>query len=177
MNPHLLYNTLAHFYAKAEDLDEDLANGIFKLSEIMRYSLTDSTDDKVPLEGEIKQIENLIDLHQLRYGNKLFIDLEVDLQFKNVEIYPLLLLSFVENALKHGQLKDKNSPLKISIKTNKDTLIFKTENNKTSPKMVASTIFPFTTLYKKRLSFTTAPKAKNRLKSLSDVFFKEKFNQ
>ncbi len=106
MNPHLLYNTLSHFYAKAEDLDTDLANGILKLSEIMRYSLTDATDDKVSLEGEIEQIKNLIDLHQLRYGNKLFIDLKVDLQTKNVEIYPLLLLSFVENALKHGQLQD-----------------------------------------------------------------------
>ena len=149
MNPHLLYNTLAHFHAKADDLDADLANGIFKLSEIIRYSLTDSTDDKVSLEGEIKQIENLIDLHQLRYANKLFIDLEVDLRFKNVEIYPLLLLSFVENALKHGQLKDKNSPLKISIKTNEDTLIFKTENNKNNASMVVSTNIGFPNIRKR----------------------------
>ncbi len=139
MNPYLLYNTLTHFYAKAEDLDTDLANGILKLSEIMRYSLTDSTDDKVYLESEIEQIGNLIDLHQLRYSNKLFIDLEVDLRTKNVEIYPLLLLSFVENALKHGQLQDKNFPLKISIKTYQDTLIFKTENNKNNASKVVST--------------------------------------
>ena len=139
MNPHLLYNTLAHFYAKAEDLDADLANGIFKLSEIMRYSLTDSTDDKVPLEGEIEQIKNLIDLHQLRYGNKLFIDLEVDLQTKNIQIYPLLLLSFVENALKHGQLQDRYSPLKISIKTHENYLYFGTENRKNNASMVVST--------------------------------------
>lgn len=139
MNPHLLYNTLSHFYAKAEDLDTDLANGILKLSEIMRYSLTDATDDKVSLEGEIEQIKNLIDLHQLRYGNKLFIDLEVDLQTKNAEIYPLLLLSFVENALKHGQLQDKKFPLRISIKTFYNTLIFKTENNKNNASKVVST--------------------------------------
>lgn len=139
MNPHLLYNTLTHFYAKAEDLDADLATGILKLSEIMRYSLTDATDDKVSLEREIEQIENLIDLHQLRYSNKLFIDLEVDLQIENVKIYPLLLLSFVENALKHGQLQDKNFPLKIFIKTYQDTLIFKTENTKNNASKVVST--------------------------------------
>jgi two-component system, LytTR family, sensor kinase len=139
MNPHLLYNTLSHFYAKAEDLDTDLANGILKLSEIMRYSLTDATDDKVSLEGEIEQIENLIDLHQLRYGNNLFINLEVDLQTKNVEIYPLLLLSFVENALKHGQLQDKKFPLRISIKAYDNTLEFRTENNKNKAAMVIST--------------------------------------
>ena len=139
MNPHLLYNTLSHFYAKAEDLDTDLANGILKLSEIMRYSLTDATDDKVSLEGEIEQIKNLIDLHQLRYGNKLFIDLKVDLQTENVEIYPLLLLSFVENALKHGQLQDKKFPLKIFIKAYHDTLEFKTENYKNKAAMIIST--------------------------------------
>jgi hypothetical protein len=149
MNPHLLYNTLTHFYAKAEDFDKDLATGIMKLSEIMRYSLMDATDDKVYLEGEIEQIKNLIDLHQLRYGNKLFIDLQVDLARKNVEIYPLLLLSFVENALKHGQLKDQRFPLKISIKTNQDTLIFKTENHKNNASLVVSTNIGFPNIRKR----------------------------
>jgi two-component system, LytTR family, sensor kinase len=139
MNPHLLYNTLAHFYAKAENLDENLASSILKLSEIMRYSLNDATDDKVYLEDEIDQIENLIDLHQLRYSHKLFIDLKVDLQILNVKIYPLLLLSFVENALKHGQLQNQNAPLKISIETHQDALIFQTENNKNSAAKVIST--------------------------------------
>ena len=139
LNPHLLYNTLSHFYAKAEDLDDDLATGILKLSEIMRYSLTDSTDDKVPLEDEIEQIRNLINLHQLRYGNKLFIELEVNLQSKNVKIYPLLLLSFVENALKHGQLQDQNFPLKIYIKTYHQTLEFRTKNHKNKAAMEIST--------------------------------------
>jgi two-component system, LytTR family, sensor kinase len=139
MNPHLLYNTLAHFHAKAENLDENLASSILKLTEIMRYSLIDATDDKVFLEDEIDQIENLIDLHQLRYSHKLFIELNVDLQISNVKIYPLLLLSFVENALKHGQLQNRNAPLKISIQTNQDALIFQTENNKNSAAKVIST--------------------------------------
>ena len=139
INPHLLYNTLSHFYAKAEDFDPDLAQGILKLSEIMRYSLTDSTDNKVPLEREIEQIRNLIDLHQLRYGSKLFINLEVNIQNNDAQIYPLLLLSFVENALKHGQLQDKNQPLKISLKTENDNLLFSTKNKKNKAAMVIST--------------------------------------
>ncbi len=139
INPHLLYNTLSHFYAKAEDFDPDLAQGILKLSEIMRYSLTDSTDNKVPLEREIEQIRNLIDLHQLRYGSKLFINLEVIIQNNDAQIYPLLLLSFVENALKHGQLQDKNHPLEISLKTENDNLIFSTKNRKNKAAMVIST--------------------------------------
>jgi hypothetical protein len=139
INPHLLYNTLSHFYAKAEDFDPDLADGILKLSEIMRYSLTDSTDNKVSLAGEIAQIRNLIDLHQLRYGDKLFIVLNVDIQNDDVQIYPLLLLSFVENALKHGQLQDENYPVNISLKTENNILIFSTENRKNKTAMVIST--------------------------------------
>ena len=139
INPHLLYNTLSHFHAKAEDFDADLAQGILKLSEIMRYSLTDSTDNKVPLAGEIEQIRNLIALHQLRYGGKLFIELNVDLQNNETQIYPLLLLSFVENALKHGQLQNVNYPVEISLKTDSNTLTFTTKNRKNTAAMVAST--------------------------------------
>jgi two-component system, LytTR family, sensor kinase len=139
INPHLLYNTLSHFHAKAEDFDADLAKGILKLSEIMRYSLTDSTEDKVSLEEEIEQISNLIDLHQLRFGGKLFIDLEVNIQNKEAQIYPLLLLSFVENALKHGQLKDRFYPVEISVKTENNTLLFSTKNRKNKAAMVIST--------------------------------------
>ena len=139
INPHLLYNTLSHFHAKAEDFDHDLAKGILKLSEIMRYSLTDSTDNKVPLIGEIEQIRNLISLHQLRYGGKLFIELNVDIQNNETQIYPLLLLSFVENALKHGQLQNANYPVEISLKTDLNTLTFTTKNRKNTAAMVAST--------------------------------------
>jgi two-component system, LytTR family, sensor kinase len=139
INPHLLYNTLSHFHAKAEDFDADLAKGILKLSEIMRYSLTDSTDNKVSLEREIEQVNNLIDLHQLRYGGKLFINLEVNIQNNEAQIYPLLLLSFVENALKHGQLKDRFYPVEISVKTDNNTLIFSTKNRKNKAAMVIST--------------------------------------
>jgi two-component system, LytTR family, sensor kinase len=139
INPHLLYNTLSHFHAKAEDFDSDLAKGILKLSEIMRYSLTDSTEDKVSLEEEIAQIRNLIDLHQLRYGGKLFINLEVNIQNNEAQIYPLLLLSFVENALKHGQLQDRFCPVEISVKTENNTLLFSTKNRKNKAAMVIST--------------------------------------
>lgn len=150
INPHLLYNTLSHFYAKAEDFDPDLAKGILKLSEIMRYSLTDSTDNKVLLADEMAQIRNLIDLHQLRYGGKLFIDFEVNTQNKEAQIYPLLLLSFVENALKHGQLQDKKYPVKISLKTENNFLLFSTNNRKNKAAMVISTNIGLSNI-KKRL--------------------------
>jgi two-component system LytT family sensor kinase len=139
INPHLLYNTLSHFYAKAEDFDADLAKGILKLSEIMRYSLTDSTGNMVSLEGEIIQIRNLIDLHQLRFGNKLYIDFEVDIGDKKNQIYPLLLLSFVENALKHGQLQDQSFPVYVLLKTQDNQLIFKTRNRKNRTSKIIST--------------------------------------
>jgi LytS/YehU family sensor histidine kinase len=149
INPHLLYNTLSHFYAKAEDFDPDLAKGILKLSEIMRYSLTDSTRNMVLLEGEIMQIQNLIDLHQLRFGNKLYIDFEVEIGNNEIQIYPLLLLSFVENALKHGQLQDEKNPVEIKLNTENNTLIFSTKNRKNKASMVISTNIGLTNIQKR----------------------------
>ncbi|MES2520913.1 MAG: histidine kinase [Bacteroidota bacterium] len=149
INPHLLYNTLSHFYAKAEDFDADLAKGILKLSEIMRYSLTDSTGNMVSLQGEIAQIRNLIDLHQLRYAGKLFISLDVDIENSEPQIYPLLLLSFVENALKHGQLQDEKYPVEIKLKTENNTLIFSTKNRKNKAAMVISTNIGLTNIQKR----------------------------
>ena len=149
INPHLLYNTLSHFHAKAEDFDSDLANGILKLSEIMRYSLRDSTDNKVLLVDEVEQIRNLIDLHQLRYSGKLFIELEVNIRNNETQIYPLLLLSFVENALKYGQLQDENCPLKIALKADENTLIFSTKNRKNKAAMVTSTNIGLPNIWKR----------------------------
>jgi two-component system, LytTR family, sensor kinase len=65
--------------------------------------------------------------------------LAINIQNNEAQIYPLLLLSFVENALKHGQLQDRLYPVEISIKTDNNTLIFSTKNRKNKAAMVIST--------------------------------------
>ena len=114
INPHFLFNTLNNIYSLVCRKSDDAPPAVMKLSEIMRYMLYDSDTDKVPLEKEISFLKSFIELQQLRLNTPDFIKFEVIGTAWNKLIAPMLLISFVENAFKHG---NKNvSPPGISIK-------------------------------------------------------------
>ena len=116
LNPHLLFNTLSFIYNSVRKLSDSASRAILLLSDMMRYSLSDTgIDGKVSLENEIDHIKNMISLNQLRYNETLNIKLVATGSFKNETIIPLLLLSFIENMYKHGDLTDADNPAKISI--------------------------------------------------------------
>ncbi len=81
----------------------------------MRYMLYETKIKRKNLEDEIICIQNYLDLERLRYGDKLIIDMNITGDIKNKEIAPILLLSFIENAFKHGANKNIGK-VKISIK-------------------------------------------------------------
>jgi two-component system, LytTR family, sensor kinase len=139
INPHFLYNTLNYFYIKASEHDENLAESILKLSDIMRYSLNDGVENEVSIDREIENIKALIDLHQIRYNNKLFIDFNVESSNDSKKILPLVLIGLVENALKHGKLDDECYPLKISIIITKEHIKFSLQNRKSPKSKIIST--------------------------------------
>jgi LytS/YehU family sensor histidine kinase len=131
INPHFLFNSLNFLYAQALPLSEDLAKSTMLLSEIMRYGLKDTDDeDKVPLEHEIKHLENFIEFNQLRFSNRLnvYFDKVGNVQFRR--IMPLLLITFVENAFKYGELMDINYPVSISLRVENENLYFTVANKK-----------------------------------------------
>lgn len=133
INPHFLNNTLNFFYAKSLPLSTELANGIMTLSEIMRYSLEIDQDDQTTLlDREIEHIKNLIDINQLRFNHELQIDFRVDGDTCHVNIIPLVLITIVENALKHGDCSDELNPVKIYLEISPDQhyLYLKTHNMK-----------------------------------------------
>jgi sensor histidine kinase YesM len=137
LNPHFLYNTLNYFFIKSYDYSDELAESIRKLSDIMRYSLK-STDIVSELQGEIECVKMLISLHQVRYENNLFIQFNEDVNHKK-EILPLILVTLVENAFKHGILNDSNIPLIITIKTTETDIIFDISNKISKRKSRKST--------------------------------------
>jgi two-component system, LytTR family, sensor kinase len=139
INPHFLYNTLNYFYIKASEHDEGLAESILKLSDIMRYSLNDGVENKVSIDREIENMKALIDLHQIRYNNKLFIDFSVKSSDDSKKILPLVLIGLVENALKHGKLDDECYPLRISIIISKEYIKFSLQNRKSPKSKIIST--------------------------------------
>lgn len=113
LNPHFLFNTLNNIYSLSLDNSPKTASAIGKLSDILDHVLYKCNGQFVSLSNEIELIKNYIELEKLRYDDRLEITFDTAIE-NNIEIPPLLLLSLVENAFKHGAGEDSGSP-KIGI--------------------------------------------------------------
>lgn len=120
INPHFLFNTLNNVYTLAYLKDDNAAPMIMKLSELLRYTLYDCQADRVRLEKEVEFLQNIVAMQQLKSGNY---QNQLSFTSSGVQpeqlIAPLLLLVFVENSFKHGDL-DTNADGSIAISLNMD---------------------------------------------------------
>jgi sensor histidine kinase YesM len=130
INPHFLFNTLNNIYATAIDTSPRTADMVDKLSEMMRYTMKETQNDFVPLEGEINYLNNYIELQKLRLESKIKFDYTVEGDYSELQIAPMLLIPFVENAFKHGVNSEQNSNIRINIKANESELHFLVANKK-----------------------------------------------
>jgi sensor histidine kinase YesM len=130
INPHFLFNTLNNIYATAIDALPRTADMVDKLSEMMRYTMKETQNDFVPLEEEINYLNNYIELQKLRLESKIRFDYTIEGDFAELQIAPMLLIPFVENAFKHGVNSEQDSNIRISIKANESELHFLVANNK-----------------------------------------------
>lgn len=128
INPHFFFNTLNNIYSLVYTRSEHAPKAVLKLSEIMRYTLYESKAELVPLEKEVEQLENYIELEKLRVKDDHFIEYQVSGDLLNLEIPPMLLLSFVENAFKHGKKKVKSPGISIYLKATDQALEFRLSN-------------------------------------------------
>lgn len=130
INPHFLFNTLNNIYATAIDTSPKAADMVDKLSEMMRYTMKDTQQDYVLLEDEINYIDNYIELQKIR------LDRSVKLEYESLEIIPalqiapMLLIPFIENAFKHGVNSEQKSHINIKITANKAAFHLSIVNNK-----------------------------------------------
>jgi len=117
INPHFLFNTLNNLFSMAQSKGNDeLADGISKLSGMMRYMIYDSNAERVPLNKEIAYLEDCITLNKLRYAdNEVKVKFDYPAQPGNVTIAPMLFIPFVENAFKHGVAIGQTSGIDIAI--------------------------------------------------------------
>lgn len=102
INPHFLFNTLNNLYYLAFTQSPNTPEVIAKLAQMMRYMIYDSNHPTVPLSKEIEYMENYISLEQLRLNGQIPIRLEVTGPTDRVQVAPLILITFLENAFKHG---------------------------------------------------------------------------
>jgi LytS/YehU family sensor histidine kinase len=130
INPHFLFNTLNNLYSLAFTNSPNTTEVIAKLSKMMRYMLYDSNHAKVPLDKEIEYIENYISLEKLRLNHQIPIDFEVKGHTNQVMIVPLVLITFLENAFKHGvNGNDPNSWVKVLLSVDGKTCTYTVENS------------------------------------------------
>jgi len=133
INPHFLFNTLNYIYNSVEKISSSAADSILLLSDIMRYALNETEQDgMVLLSEEVENIERYVKLTQLRFSNELFVSLDISIaeNCKHCRVLPLLLLTFVENAFKHGDLTNSDKPARIAIKCEHEVLYLTTDNIK-----------------------------------------------
>ncbi|MBJ6141942.1 sensor histidine kinase [Hymenobacter sp. BT559] len=130
INPHFLFNSLNFLYAQVYPHSEPAAQGILLLADTMRYALHENTAGKVPLSQEVQHLHNYIAMNQLRYHQQLQVQFEVTGNDQFVLILPLVLITFVENCFKHGELADPAHPLRIELAVEPGRLTFQTHNRK-----------------------------------------------
>jgi len=111
-NPHFLLNTLNSLYALARKNAPQTSEAIMQLSKLLRFVLYESNAPTIPLTKEIEIIQDYINLEKLRFGKRLQVTLEIQEGISG-NISPLLLLTLVENALKHGVEEIEEDPFVI----------------------------------------------------------------
>lgn len=127
VNPHFLFNTLNNIYSLVYKKSDEAGEAVIRLSSIMRYMFYDATTDKVPLEKEIEYLKSYIELQKLRIKNPEFVLLQIEGVAEGCTIAPMMLISFVENAFKHGS-KKQTPGIIIHLSTTKDRIEFNIVN-------------------------------------------------
>jgi two-component system, LytTR family, sensor kinase len=128
INPHFLFNTLNNIYSLAVTKNENTADSIMKLSNIMRYVTDDVREDFVSLDNEVECVRDYIDLQRLRLGKKMNIDFSVSGQTENKKIAPLILMTFIENVFKYGISSHEQSDIIIKIAAEHHNISFFCQN-------------------------------------------------
>ena len=117
INPHFLMNTLNNIHALVDIDPEQAKETIVELSKIMRFMLYEGNKQKVPLRQEIIFLQNYIELMRMRYSDQVAISVNLPDMIPDRDIPPLLLITFVENAFKHGVSYQQKSFINIDIST------------------------------------------------------------
>ena len=131
INPHFLFNTLNSIYALSLKKSDKAPEIVVKLSEMLRYMLYECNELSVPLEKEVKYIENYLSLEKLRHGEKLEIDFKTSGRIDGLKVSPLMFVPFLENAFKHGANNHLDSGyVHASLDVLEKNIQFKIENSK-----------------------------------------------
>ena len=127
INPHFLFNTLNNISSLTQ-IDPDAAqDAIAQLSDLLRYAMYETNKNTVPISGEVEFMRNYISLMKLRCNEKTEVKTTFDIQ-QDVEIAPLLFISLIENAFKHGVSSNRSSMIDIHLEQKGNNIVFTCDN-------------------------------------------------
>ena len=127
INPHFLFNTLNNIYSLVYHKSAEAPEAVMKFSSIMRYVLYDAPSEKVLLEKEIEYLRSYIELQELRFKKPGLVSLNIEGATEGITIAPMLLITFVENAFKHG-CKNRQPGIVITLKMENGDIRFEVCN-------------------------------------------------
>jgi two-component system LytT family sensor kinase len=132
INPHFLFNVLNTLYGTAlQEKAERTAEGIQKLGDMMRFMLRENLQEKISLTREIEYLNNYVGLQTLRTQSSPDIQIQTEIEDHSgtLQIAPMLLIPFIENAFKHGISLKERSYIRIVLMTKENTLYFDISNS------------------------------------------------
>ena len=118
INPHFLFNTLNNISSLAQIDGNETQEAIMQLSDLLRYAMYETNKPRVPISGEVEFMRNYIELMKLRCNEMTAVLTDFSILNPQMEVAPLIFISLIENAFKHGT--NSNAPASISIRLTED---------------------------------------------------------
>lgn len=131
VHPHFLFNTLNNIYSFTQNTSPEASAMLTKLSLLLRFIIYEGSHSMVPLQKELKMLQDYIDLEKIRYGNQMDLHIDLPADTEGYYIAPLLLLPLIENSFKHGTSQMLEQPwIHLYANVENDQLYFKLLNGK-----------------------------------------------
>lgn len=130
LQPHFFFNALNNIYSLIEFDPQKAQQSVHSLSKLMRHFMQNSDQKQISLAEEVDFLQQYISLMQLRLTDKTTVQVDFPKQVPQLTIAPLLFISLVENAFKHGVSATAATTLSFSLSVEGDTIIFRSENTK-----------------------------------------------
>jgi LytS/YehU family sensor histidine kinase len=128
VNPHFLFNAINSIYFLIKKDPEQAAETLIRLSDLLRFSLYDCSEEKIDIGKELEYLKNFITLEQIRKGAKVEVSLDLQDGLSGFSIAPFLLIPFVENAFKHVSRSNHGNAICIRFKREADRFFAHIEN-------------------------------------------------
>jgi two-component system sensor histidine kinase AlgZ len=131
IHPHFLFNTLNNLYALTLTNSSKASQVVLGLSDMLRYMLYECNTDQVSLQKEVLMLQQYVSLEKLRYEDRIDLNFTISGDLENKQIAPLIMLTFIENAFKHGASNTVNDAwVNINLHAEGNRLKLKVSNNK-----------------------------------------------